>query len=334
MAQSVVYVSCGEGREIDVFCLDVDSGVIRLQQRLPTSGMPIPLRVRMDAGRLYAGMRDKNAVQSFSIDRQSGELAALGGVPAPGGPTYVMCDRQMHMLFSASYGANNLSVFPLDANGVPTAAAQMLSDLPRAHAAMPDYGNRWLLVPTLGADAIRIFRLGAEPKLQPNDPPIMLARSGSGPRHPVFSPDNRFVYCLNELDGHIDAFAFDAEMGALLFRQTICILPEGFAGAPWAAELRISPDGCFLYATDRRSSTIAVVAVDKVSGRMSMVASYATETQPRGMDLDSTGRWLVVAGQVSNQLMLYAIDPVTGRLTEKQRIATAKEPICVEIAAL
>ena len=334
MTRLVVYVSCGQGQEIDVFHLDPVSGSIELRQRQATAGMPIPLRVRMEAARLYAGMRSDNALQAFAIDRESGELQAIGRVPAPGAPTYVMADRKMRVVFSASYGDDNLSVFPLDANGVPGAVTQVIPDLSRAHAAQTDRGNRWVLVPTLGADAIRIFRLEEDGRLVPNDPPVMLGRPGSGPRHPVFSPDNRFVYCLNELDGHIDAFDFDAERGALSLRQTIDILPADLDGSPWAAELRITDDGRFLYATDRRSSTVTALAIDPVSGGLSLIDRYVTETQPRGMDIDPSGRWLVVAGQLSDRLRVYAIDPASGRLCESCRHETGKEPICVEIAAV
>lgn len=335
MSQMFIYVSCGEGREVDVFAFDDVSGGLLLRQRVTTAGMAVPMRV--SSGRLYVGLRSGNALLTFSIDPNSGELTALGEVNPPGAPVYIACDTNRRVAFAASYGDNNLSVFPIDAAGVVQTACQTESGLPRAHAARLDATNRWLLVPTLGADAIRIYRLDDTDgglRLVPNDPPAILGRPGSGPRHPVFSPDNRFVYCLNELDGSIDAFAFDAQHGMLVLKQTISMMPPGFDGKPWTAELRLTPDGRFLYATDRRSSTIAALAVDTTSGGLTLIDHCTTEAQPRGMDIDPSGRWLVAAGQQSNHLTVYAIDPISGRLNACQRHETGKDPICVEMAAI
>ncbi|WP_319242385.1 beta-propeller fold lactonase family protein [uncultured Propionivibrio sp.] len=328
-----VYVSCGESREIDVFSLDSRSGAISLRQRLLTSGSPVPMRAMPVQQRLYVGMRNDNALHAFAIKSDDGCLRSLGGVAAPGAPVYVYSAPASGVVFSSSYGDNNLSVFPLDVCGVPRAAQQTESGLPRAHAARVDQSGRWLLVPTLGADVIRIYRIGTAGRLVPNDPAVVAVKSGSGPRHPVFSADNRFVYCLNELNGCIDVFAFDAERGVLDLRQTISMMPPNFAGAPWAAELRLTGDGRFLYATDRRSSTIATLRVAKKTGKLALVGHTPTEETPRGMDVDPSGRWLVAAGQQSGALTVYAIDPVSGRLAAKGRQRTGKEPICVEIVA-
>ncbi len=334
MTQAIVYVSCAESREIDVFALDTNSGEVRLRQRLATSGAPSPLKLSPDGRRLYAGLRAENAILALGIDSGSGELAPLGSAPAPAGPTYVACDQAMRFVFSASYGDNSLAVFPLDARGAPLAASQVETDLPRCHAALTDASNRWLLVPMLGADAIRSYRLGDDGRLTANAPAMTPVRQGSGPRHLVFSPDNRHVHCLNELDGSIDVFAFDAGAGSLALKQSISMLPHGFTGKPWAAELRVTPDGRFLYATERTASVIAVFAVDLPSGQLSLFGHYPTETQPRGMGIDPSGRWLVAAGELSGRLTVYSLNPSTGLPTAGHSHVTGDNPVCVEILSL
>lgn len=335
MSQACIYVSCAESRVIDVFALDTRSGELGLLQRFATTGSPLPMRISPDRRVLLAGTRSENALLSFAIDPECGELSLLGRVSAPGGPTYVSCDRAMRVAFIASYGDSNLAVFPLAANGAPMPAVQLETELPRAHAALVDASNRWLLVPMLGADAIRVYRLEEDGlRLSPNDPAMVPARSGSGPRHLVFSPDNRHVHCLNELDGSIDLFDFDAGSGTLELRQSVGMMPPGFDGQPWAAELRARPDGRFLYATDRRSSTLAVFSVETLTGELSLSGHFPTENQPRGMAIDPSGRWLAVAGQLSNHVSLYEIDPGTGLPSLHSRHATGKDPICVEIVAL
>ena len=334
MTQTFIYVSCAASREIDVFSLDTRTGDVELRQRLATPGSPLPLRVGPDGRLLLVGLRGENALLTCSIDRESGLLAVLGSVPSPGAPVYVSCDGAARNAFVASYGDHLLAVVPLDADGRPSPAVYVETGLPRAHAVLADATGRWLLVPMLGADAIRVYRLEHSGRIEPNVPPLAMARPGSGPRHLVFSPDNRHVHCLNELDGSIDLFAFDADTGTLELRQSVSMMPHGFTGAPWAAELRATPDGAFLYASDRRSSTLAVFAVDAQNGQLSLFGHYPAEEQPRGMAVDPSGRWLAVAGELSGQLAIHAIDPDTGRPEQRCRVAAGEDPICVEILAL
>jgi len=333
MTHTIVYVSCAQSREIQVFSLADDSGEVHLRQRLAMAGAPSPLHLAADQRVLYAGTADDDAIVALSVDAASGELTLLGSAAAPGAPTYVAADQDRQLAFYASYGGNLLAVFPLDAQGAPRLAGQVERGLPRAHAALVDNGNHWLLVPQLGADAIGCYRLGNDGVIAPNDPAMTAVRPGSGPRHLVYSPDNRHVHCLNELDGSIDVFDFDANAGALARTQSISMLPAGHAGKPWAAELRATHDGRFLYATDRTASTVAAFAVDTGNGQLTLIDHYPTETQPRGMGIDAAGRWLIAAGQRSNQLTVYAIDPATGRLGARHRHATGLDPICVEFGA-
>lgn len=334
MCQTVVYVSCQDSREIDVFALDSRSGEPAIRQRLITDGAPSPMRVRPDAVRLYVGLRSENAVQAFAIAPESGELRLLGKIRVPGAPVYLYGDPAWRVLFSPSYADDNLTVVRLDAHGEPHDIGQRIQDLPRAHSARLDHKGCWLLVPTLTTDSIHVFRFTEDSCLTLSDPPVVAMRPGCGPRHLLFSADNRFVYCLNELDGSVDVFTFDEQNGWLTFIQTVSLMPEGFNGKPWAAELRLSPDGRFLYATERRSSTISAFAVDTARGLLSHIGCVLTEQQPRGMDIDPSGRWLVAAGEISHHITVYAIDPGSGRLTPRQRCATGERPICVEMTEI
>ncbi len=334
MLQTFVYVSCSQSREIQVFSLDVATGRLTPIQSCAMPAMVQPLRISPDKQILYAGMRDADGVAALSVDTDSGRLTLLGHVPVAGPATFVACDQARNVLFAASWGGNNLSCCPLDSRGIPQALSQIENDLPRAHAALMDASNRWLLVPMLGADAIRIYALQADGRIMPNDPAMVQVRAGSGPRHLVFSADNRRVYCLNELDGSVDLFDFDAEVGSLVLRQSESMLPAGSSAKPWAAELRITPDGRFLYATDRTLSIITAFALEPASGWMTLVDHFPTESQPRGMGIDAYGRWLIAAGQLSGQLTVYAIDADSGRLTATHHISTGQDPICVEIVTL
>jgi 6-phosphogluconolactonase len=116
--------------------------------------------------------------------------------------------------------------------------------------------------------------------------------------------------------------------------QTIDSRPPGFRGEPWAADLRLTADGRFLFTSERRSSTLAAFAVDAATGRLALVGHVPTETQPRGFAIDPGGAWLLAAGQLSHRLGVYAIDPVTGRLARHGEYGVGRNPNWVEIVAL
>lgn len=334
MQTTSVYVSCEDSCEIRVFSLDPSSGELRASQVLTTDGGPQSLFVTADQRVLLAGMSGSETVQAFAIDQASGSLSLLGSSPAPGKPTYVSADRDRGVLFSASYHDNNLGAFPLDASGAPQAGQLVGTELPHAHAVRLDRSERWLLLPLLGADAIRVYEWQGGTQLIPGEPAMVHRAPGSGPRHLVFSQDNLQVYCLNELDGTVDRFDFDPVRGHLTPRQTINILPRDFALKPWAAELRLTPDGRFLYATERSASVIAALSVDGGNGDLVLIDHYPTETQPRGMGIDPSGKWLICVGQRSDRLTLYRVDQTTGRLTARQQLPTGKNPLWVEFALI
>jgi 6-phosphogluconolactonase len=158
-------------------------------------------------------------------------------------------------------------------------------------------------------------------------------RSGAGPRHFRFDSAGRFVYLLNELDGTVDVLAWHASTGSLEHVQAVSILPPDFAGKPWAADLHLSPCGRHLYASERTSSTLAHLAVDTATGRLSLLAHKQVETQPRGFAIDASGRYLLVVGQLSHHLSCWAIDTDTGQLRLHQRIPVGQGPNWVEILA-
>ena len=110
-------------------------------------------------------------------------------------------------------------------------------------------------------------------------------------------------------------------------------MPKGFEGKPWAADIHLTPDGKYLYASERTTSTLAAFKVDPKTGMLTSIDSFATEKQPRGFSIDPTGRYLLAAGQLSNSMTAYAIDKATGKLTKLKDYSVGKNPNWVEIVA-
>jgi 6-phosphogluconolactonase len=191
-------------------------------------------------------------------------------------------------------------------------------------------------------------------RLTANTPPVLQLKQGTGPRHLIVSPDNRFVYLLNELTGTVTTLSLDANTGVLKELDSVPALPadsklgpgmpRGAVGAPgavprntdndiWASDLRLTPNGRFLYAAERTSSTLAAFRVDAASGKLTYLGSTPTEKQPRGFNIDPVGRFVVVSGEKSDMIASYAIDAETGALKPVGRYPTGKGSNWVEIVA-
>ena len=333
----VVYVANADSADIAVLSLDRAGGALREIDRCPTGGTVMPLAVHPDKRMLYASIRsDPYRVLSLAIDRASGRLSQIGSAPLPASMCWISTDRSGRFLLSASYGSSLVAVSPIDADGVAGAAQQVVATEEKAHSIQVDAGNRFAFAACLGGGVVRQMRFdAASGRLADNEPPTWHARPGAGPRHFVFHPRAPLVFLLNELDATVDVLAFDRGRGTLRGVATAPMLPPGFAGgAPWAADLHLTPDGRFLYASERRSSTLASFAVDAVSGALTTLASIATESEPRGFAISPDGRFLIAVGQASHRLSRYRIDGESGALDKLGEQPIGRNPNWVEIVDL
>ena len=332
----VVYVSCADSAEIHVLHLDADRAKLTPLQIVESGGTVMPMAISPDRHFLYAALRSEPyAVLAFAISPDDGRLAPIGSAPLPASMAYLSTDTSGRWLFAASYPSAMVSLGPIDADGVPQPAVRVLPTGPKAHAVRTSADNHHVYAAVLGADQVLVWCFDAATgALTPADPPAVAVRSGAGPRHPAFHPRLDVLFVLNELDASLDRFDVDRTSGAPVHRQSISALPPGFSGEPWAAELRLTPDGRFLYASERRSSVVAGFAVDTHDGQLAPIGHWATQAQPRGMAVDASGGFLVVAGQLSHRVSLHRIDPASGVLDVVAEHAVGLNPTWVEAIAL
>jgi len=340
---TIAYVANADSREISVLRLDTATGGVETLQQMPTEGDVMPLAVGPDRRVLHASIRSEPfAVQSFSIDPASGRLALLGRADLPASMCWISTDRSGCFLLSASYGSSLIAVSPVDASGVVGPAQQTAATEANAHAVQATPDNRFLLASSLGGGVVLRYGFDAASgrfdapggSANASGTPAWRARPGAGPRHFVFHPSRPFVYLINELDATIDVLAFDAATGGLNAVQRIDAMPAGIDGEPWAADIHLTPDGRFLYASERRSSTLVAFTVDATSGRLTANGTVPTEAQPRGFAIDPSGRWLLAVGQRSTRLAVYAIDDASGRLGRRGDHPVGRNPNWVEIVDL
>jgi len=332
-AATWVYVSNADSQEISVLELDRAQGVLKPVQVLNVGGTVMPMAVSHDKRVLYAALRSQPfRVVSMSIDAATGKLQKLGEAPLADSMANIDLDASGKWLFAASYQGGKISVNGIGKDGAVGPIQQLVQTAPNAHAIHADASNRFVLATSLGGDNVSSWRFDAEKGLlSPNDPPLTTGTPKSGPRHFVWDKAQRRVYLLDELDAAVHVYAWDAARGTLKLEQSTTALPPGFSGKPWAADLHLTPDGRFLYASERTSSTLAAFKVDPSTGQLQPIGHTPTEKTPRGFAIDPSGRYLIAAGQESHGLSLYAIDPATGALGKPSRIDAGKNPNWIEI---
>jgi 6-phosphogluconolactonase len=334
-AGTVVYVSNADSQEISVLSLDRASGTVAPLQTLAVGGTVMPLALSPDRKLLYAALRSQPyRVVTLAIE-SDGKLRKLGEAPLADSMAYIATDRSGRWLFAASYGGHKITVNAIGKDGQVGAVQQLLPTAPNAHSIQADAANRFVLATSLGGDNITVWRFDADKGLlSPNEPPLVGTPAKCGPRHLRLDAKQRFAYLLCELDASLHVFTYDAQRGRLSEIQSLSALPSGFDGKPWAADLHLTPDGRFLYASERGSSTLAVFRIDGERGTLQPLGNVPTEKTPRGFAIDPSGRWLLAVGQESHAMSVYAVDAASGALKLAQQLPLGKNPNWVEIVDL
>ncbi len=294
-------------------------------------------------------------VTTFSMDPASGAINQLGQVSSGGaGPAYVSVDASGHAAFVANYFGSTVASYHVQPDGTLSQPVTVIDfkdkekfgsrgpntvrqDIPHPHCATVSPDNRFLLVCDLGSDTISVFVIDSETgHLTTNDPHLFDVRRGSGPRHVVFHPNGRWVYCINELDNTIDQLLWTQTSSTenpqgLLVNTNFHIKTIGGdfpAEKNTAAEVAVSPDGNFLYASNRGEDTLVVFSIRPKKGDLLLVQRIPCGGKgPRHFTLDPTAQWLVCGNQDSASVTVFRRDAATGKLMGPVQTAPVDSPL-------
>ena len=239
LAGTFVYVSNAEDGDIGMYTLQAD-GSLQPGQRFKAAKLVMPMAVSPDKRFLIAAVRSKPfQAYSYSIDKSSGALNLVGtGTLAESYP-YIALDRSGRFLLGASYGANQVGVNPVGADGRVGEPLQVIPTARNAHSIRTDNTNRFVFVPHLGTDQVFQFLFDEKSgRLTANTPPVLQLKQGTGPRHLIVSSDNRFVYLLNELTGMVTTLSLDPNAGTLKELDSVSALPPDTKLVPRRAARR------------------------------------------------------------------------------------------------
>jgi 6-phosphogluconolactonase len=284
---------------------------------------------------------EQGAVGAFQIDAKSGKLKKLNTVSSSGvAPCHVAVDRTSRFLAVANYMSGSVAGFHLERDGsiggltvLATAKGSSVNAKrqasPHAHQIVFSADDRFLYVPDLGIDQIRIYDVAIEDgKLTEHDPPSVDEKAGMGPRHMAFSPDRRFAYLLNELQSYVTVYEVDDAIPAFRRIQDISSLPGDPGNRDGAAEILVHPNGNFVYASNRGPGTVAVYRRDPHAGTLQLVQTAKPKgTTPRGMDFNPSGTFLLVGDQKDNFFSEIQINAETGELHENGKSYEVPSPV-------
>jgi 6-phosphogluconolactonase len=321
--------------------LDDDTGALTVPLVAAESPNPAWLTFSPDKKFLYAIHESDAQAIGFKVDAATGKLTPLPAPasPAANAPSHLAVDATGRVLLAANYREGRAEAIPIHADGTlgqpnvvqhsgsgPNKERQEKSHV---HSATMSPDNRYVIFCDLGIDKIFTYALDpAAAKLTPANPPFVATEPGAGPRHFKFSADGRHAYAINELASTIAAYDYEAASGRLTPQQVISTLPADFKGQNTTAEVRVHPNGRFVYGSNRGHDSLAIFAVDAKSGKLTLVEITPSGGKvPRNFAFSPNGKWLVCAHQDSDNLTIFRVDPATGKLTRTN--ATAQVPMCV-----
>jgi len=341
----------GESKGIYRLLLDPATGKVTPDGPPTATVSPSFLALSQDGTRLFAVNETGNSaadpaggVTSFSVDPATGALALLSQNSSLGpAPCHLSLDKADKHVLVANYWGGSVAVFPVQPDGRLGDASSFVRHTglnptprdpgPHAHAIRVDPSNRWALVTDLGLDKVFVYPYDAERGALGTVSRQVEMEKGAGPRHLAFDADGKGVFVLNELNGTVVSFALDPADGSMTRVHSMSTLATGYRGKNSSAEVAVSPDGRFLYASNRGPDDIAIFEIVRPSRRLRLVGHRPTGGRhPRHFAIDPGGRFLVVAHRDSDSLWVHRIDAKTGLLSYASGPVSVPKPVCVRMA--
>jgi len=334
------YTNTGKSQGIYSYSLNMKTGAF--DQKSVATGVSNPsfLVITPDKKFVYSVSESTNgsAANSFTFNEKSGKLTFLNSsLTKSDGPCFIT-STDKHV-FTANYGGGSLSVFGRKADGSLTDALQVIQHVgksinterqnePHVHQVIVSPDNKYLLVNDLGTDKVTVYKYNPEATtdvLIPYD--TLSVKPGSGPRHSTFTKDGKKLYVLHEIDGTVSVINMnDGKLS--IIQQTTIIKNEKVVVR--AADIHLSPDEKFLYATNRGTANdITCFSVGK-DGKLTFKQQIPTGGEgPRNFAISQDGKFILVAHQKTNNIIIFKRNNKTGLLTKTEKQIEVGAPVCV-----
>jgi len=349
--ERLVFISAfaaGEDGAIHAYRLNMDTGQLKLVHRTTDVEFPFFMAVSSDHRFLYSihtkafGGEEHEQVAAYEIEGRTGRLKLLNRQSSLGSAScYLDVDATGKTVLVANYSTGSVASLPVREDGSLGEASSFIQhagssvdpkrqDGPYAHCIVVSPDNRFAFAADLGIDQVLGYCLdAAAAKLSPNRQPFVKTPPGAGPRHLTFHPNGKHVYVINELKNSVTLFDYVAESGMLIKQQTISTLPEDFDGTSYCADVKITPNGQFLYGTNRGHDSIAAYSIGD-HGRLTLIGIEPSLGKgPQNLAIAPCGELLLCANMPDNNVVVFRIDPQTGGLKSVGEPMSIPKPACI-----
>ncbi len=339
----------GKGKGIYSLSLNTKTGEINLEGTPAPADNPSYLCISPDRKYLYAvnelkeyGGQACGAVSAFSITPSTKALTYLNSQPTGGtDPCHVAVNDAQTHVYVSNFMSGSVCVFPIKDNGFLGNASQFIQHEgssvinarqkgPHAHSLAFDRTQTHAFVPDLGIDKLMVYKTNfTEGTLVPADTPFYQTFPGAGPRHCEFHPNYRFCYLINEIASSISLLHYDEDSGSFTLIQTISTIPGEYDGYNICADLHLTPDGRYLYASNRGHNTLAAFSVNQDDGELTLLDITPCGGEvPRNFCINGSGRFLLTGNQDTDNITVFSICQDTGKLTKIYDLSVPS-PVCI-----
>lgn len=281
------------------------------------------------SGEAFSENTPNGTVTAYQIHPETGMLNMINEQSVEGrGTAHVSADPLGRFVYVSNYSQGNLSVFQIQENGGLSEAVSIVQhegssvnerrqNSPHVHSIIPSADGRFIYVSDLGIDRIMIYEVNQTTgELTSGEVPYVENTPGSGPRHFAIHPDGQFSYSAEELSSTVAVFSVDQNTGGLTEIQRVNMLPEDFSGNNSAADIHLSPDGRFLYASNRGHDSLVIYQVDENTGHLSLIGHESTRGgHPRNFMMDQNGEFVFVANRDNDNVVIFSRNKESGELT-------------------
>lgn len=328
---TLVYVSESGEKRIAVWSLDESSGELTRIGEATLPGSPGSLALSPDRRHLYASVRTSKQFATVDVDAKTGTLSNPTFADAGFNAAYVFADQTGRWLLAASYSEGVVGLSAIQNGRVSGLPVVTLETGKKAHCIQTDPANRFAFVPHVGElNKVEQLRFDAQAgTLTRNTPPHLPGGAGEGPRHMQFHPNGKWAYFVNEQGKSVTLCDYDAGKGTLQARQSVPTVPEDWRDKGSCADIHVSADGRFVYASNRGHDSLAVFSVNAENGTLTAHGQTSTEKTPRSFCLVPGDGFVVSAGEGSHRLIVFRRDAATGALTPLKTYDCGKGPAWV-----
>jgi 6-phosphogluconolactonase len=349
----LVFVSAfatGDKGAIHAYRLDLKTGGLKEVHRTTGVQNPFFLALSPDHKFLYSihakefGGKEHEQVAAYALAGHTGKMRLLGRQSARGSAAcYLDVDATGKTVLVANYSTGSVAALPVHKDGSLGKAASFIQHTgssvdparqkgPHAHCIVACPDNKFAYAADLGLDQVLCYRLdAAKAKLTPARPPFARSPRGAGPRHLTFHPNGKHVYVINELANSVTLFDYDGKSGALTRKQTISTLPKDFTGKSYCADLKITPDGRFLYGTNRGHDSVAAYRIG-ANGRLSLIGIEPSLGKgPQNLAITPDGKLLLCANMPGNNVAVFRIEEKSGGLKPAGKPVSVTSPSCIRL---